>query len=80
MKPSKKKISTAKEVLKAAGYIVYLFHREDILSVAEDKQVELEENEIQEIMNRLVSTDPNFGINWETIQFTIEDVLNDREV
>lgn len=78
MKPTKEEISYAKHLLKKAGYIVHLFHKEDIRSAADEKLV-LTDSEVDEVASLLENVDANVGINWDTINVYIEKVVERRE-
>lgn len=79
MKPTDKQINHAKNTLKAAGYVVNLFHETDVRSVAIDRCIRLSNDEFQEVISRLEWMDANIGISWESIDMIINDVYQERK-
>jgi uncharacterized protein YpuA (DUF1002 family) len=63
-----------REQLREQGYIIQLWHKSDIVSLAKEKEVELNEEQINKIANELENIDANLGINWNTIS----DLINDH--
>jgi hypothetical protein len=50
---------------------------EDVLAMAESMDVELTETQADQILDNLLKYhDANVGINWDVINFHIEDYLN----
>lgn len=49
---------------------------DDVLMVADKMEVQLSEKEADEILDQLLRYhDANVGINWDVIEFRIEDLL-----
>lgn len=66
--------------LQNRGYIRVLWHRDDILKVAEENDIILNEDEIHFIMEDIEENhDANYGLNWDDISMKIDDVVNNRE-
>lgn len=78
MKPTKKQIARAKSILKTAGYIINLFHKIDIRDLAEDISATLTDAEVDAVAERLENADANLGVNWESIEIFIDQVVAER--
>lgn len=69
-------VQKARQVLKEAGYVMHFWHRDDIIQRAEEKEIELTEKQIDDVMSLLEhKTDCNIGINWEMIDVWIYEVI-----
>lgn len=57
--------------------IVIKWSTEDVLAMAESMDIELTETQADQILDNLIKClDANVGINWDVINFHIEDYLN----
>jgi acyl-homoserine lactone acylase PvdQ len=57
--------------------IVIKWSTEDVLAMAESMDIELTETQADQILDNLLKYhDANVGINWDVINFHIEDYLN----
>jgi hypothetical protein len=66
--------------LQNRGYIRVLWRRDDVLHTAEEMGVILHDDEIDSIMYNIENKhDANYGVNWDFIQFIIDDVISNRE-
>lgn len=72
----KTEIEIAKEILKKNGYIAYFWHKQDIIDKAIEKEIELSDEQIQEVITYLEKIDANVGINWDSIEIAIDEVVN----
>lgn len=69
----------AKDILRSKGFIVDgLWSEADIEGVAEQEGIVLTKDEMEDIKYNLGDIDCSLGINWETINFAIEDVKSKR--
>ena len=69
-------ISKAKETLKKAGYIMFLWHQDDIYQKAEEMDIVLSVKQMENVKTLLENkTDCNFGINWDEIENRISEVI-----
>lgn len=64
-------VEQAKQVLKDNGYIKHFWHENDITSKASEMGITLTDDEMISIVDSLEDIDCNIGINWETIQISI---------
>lgn len=65
--------------LEERGYIHIFWHVDDITSRAEEKGVELTEQETREIAENISSGhDANIGINWDSIDCFIDNFVEER--
>lgn len=62
------------KLLKSEGYILHVWHKNDILSKAKDMGVKLTKSQLDRIATELEHVDCNFGINWDTIEDYISDI------
>lgn len=69
-------INNAKEILLQNGYIPYFWHKQDIIDKAIEKEIELSDEQIQEVITYLENIDANVGINWDSIGIAIDEVVN----
>jgi hypothetical protein len=68
------------EELQNRGYLRVLWHRDDILKVAQENDIILNEDEIHFIMEDIEENhDANYGLAWDDISMKIDDVVNNRE-
>lgn len=71
--------SELKQYMVQAGYIPILWHRDDIKSRAEDKGIELSNDQTDEVIKLIVKNhDCNIGINWEVIDIVTSMVINNK--
>lgn len=71
------KIEKARKTLEDAGYIVILWSDEDVIELAKNKEVELSEDQVKEVMKNIDHYhDANEGINWDVISCHIDMVIN----
>lgn len=62
------------------GYIRVLWHRDDIINVADGLGVFLNDDDISFIMEDIEQNhDANYGLNWEMIKVRVLDVDNNKE-
>ncbi len=68
------------EELQKRGYVRVLWHKDDILKVAEDEDVVLTDDEVNDIITDLEQNhDANYGLSWDTINDVMNDVINNRK-
>ena len=72
-----KEIERAKEVLRKAGYIMIFWHKYDILQVATDNDIELTDEQIQAVIEKMENSDSNC-ISYEAIETIINTVTNEN--
>lgn len=66
--------------LQNRGYIRVLWHKDDILKVAEENDVTLTDDEINMIIEDIEeSHDANYGLDWDTINDVMNDVVSNRK-
>jgi hypothetical protein len=66
--------------LQDRGYIRVLWHKDDILRVAEENDITLTDDEIHFIMSDIEENhDANYGLDWDVISMKIDDVVSNRE-
>lgn len=66
--------------LQDRGYLRVLWHRDDILKVAEENDVTLTDDEINDIITDLEQNhDANYGLSWDTINDVLTNVIDSRE-
>jgi hypothetical protein len=66
--------------LQNRGYIRVLWHRDDVVSTAEEMNITLNDDEISFVMDEIEADhDANYGVNWDFIQIKINDVISNRE-
>jgi hypothetical protein len=66
--------------LQDRGYIRVLWHKDDILKVAEENEVTLTDDEINMIIEDIEeSHDANYGLDWDFISMKIDSVIDSRE-
>jgi len=71
---------TAMETLKDLGFLVILWSKEDIRYLANDREYDLTEEEIDEVFGFLENGhDATIGINWDVIDTTIDCVIENRK-
>jgi len=70
-------VEQAKEVLRNSGYVMHFWHKNDIKDTAENHDIEITDNQINEVAKQLEDIDCNIGINWESILIYIQDVVRD---
>ena len=57
--------------------IADIWHDEDVRSRAEDMGVDITEEQIKEVLSCVHrKADANIGINWDTIDYWIEEVIS----
>jgi hypothetical protein len=74
MKPTIEQIKQAKDVLRADGYIINFFHRDDLTYSAERLGVELSDAEMDLAVERL----ENIDADWDMIEYTVMDIIDER--
>jgi hypothetical protein len=68
------------EELQDRGYLRVLWHKDDILRVAEENDVTLTDDEIYFIMSDIEENhDANHGLSWDTINDVMNDVVSNRK-
>jgi hypothetical protein len=68
------------EELQDRGYLRVLWHKDDILKVAQENDVTLTDDEIYFIMSDIEENhDANYGLAWDDISMKIDDVVINRE-
>jgi hypothetical protein len=66
--------------LQNRGYIRVLWHRDDVVSTAEEMDVTLNDDEICFVMDEIEADhDANYGVNWDFIQIKINDTIDNRK-
>jgi hypothetical protein len=66
--------------LQDRGYIRVLWHKDDILKVAEENEVTLTDDEVYDIITDLEQNhDANYGLSWDTINDVLTNVINNRK-
>jgi hypothetical protein len=66
--------------LQDRGYIRVLWHKDDILKVAEENDVTLTDDEVHMIIEDIEeSHDSNYGLDWDFISMKIDSVIDSRE-
>lgn len=66
--------------LQDRGYIRVLWHKDDILKVAEENDVTLTDDEVHMIIEDIEeSHDSNYGLDWDFIAMKIDSVIDSRE-
>jgi hypothetical protein len=67
------------EELQNRGYLRVLWHKDDILKVAEENEVTLTDDEVYDIITDLEQNhDANYGLSWDTINDVLTNVINNR--
>jgi hypothetical protein len=56
------------------GYIRHFWHEDDIILKAENMDIELTDDQINDVITKLEDTDANLGVNWDSIEIAINDV------
>ncbi len=56
------------------GYVRMMWHKDDVLGKAQEMEVELTEDQIDSVVDRLADTDCEYGINWGVIESAIESI------
>lgn len=57
------------------GYVRVLWHKDDVLTQAEQMGITLTDTQVEFVMDNLCHYhDANIGVNWEVIQYQIENV------
>lgn len=57
-----------------------IWQTEDVLDTAKQMEVELTEEEANEILFTVEHNhDANFGISWDTIEWAIQDLVDQRD-
>lgn len=65
--------------LQNRGYLRVLWHREDIVHMAEEMEVTLDDDEIDSVMDDIENKhDANYGVNWDYIKIMINDAIDNR--
>ncbi len=78
VKPSEKRIEAAKSTLRQAGYILDLWHEEDVQEVAaEDLGRRLTPAEMTNVKESLEEIDANEGLNWDTVAIIVNQHTGD---
>ena len=73
-------VEAAKEVLKDAGYIMGLWHEDDIRAYADSNDIKLTKKQVADVKGNIERYhDANQGINWEVIQCHIDMVKEDSK-
>lgn len=68
-----------RDELEKEGYIMHFWHINDIEQVAEEENIELTEDEIENIRQDLgENTDCNYGITWDSIRSRVLDIMHSR--
>lgn len=68
------------EELQDRGYLRVLWHKDDILKVAQENDVTLTDDEIHFIMEDIEENhDANYGLTWDTINDVMNDVVSNRK-
>ncbi len=68
------------EELQNRGYLRVLWHKDDILRVAEENDVTLTDDEVYDIITDLEQNhDANYGLSWDTINDVMNDVVSNRK-
>lgn len=63
--------------LEKQGYIMVFWHKDDIRSKAEEMEVELTDEQVDEIANDICRNhDAEYGINWDSIEFRIQEIVD----
>jgi len=68
-------VKKAKEVLKKNGYLDIYWHKQDIINVAEDNDIELTETQVNKIAENIENLESNYGIDYNTIENEINNVV-----
>jgi hypothetical protein len=69
-----------KEEIKQGDIVVFVWHIDDVLGLAEEREIELSEDEAREILyNVRREHDCMIGINWEVISYYLDDFVYERE-
>lgn len=70
-------IEEAKQVLKENGYLSPMWHIDDIKGVAENKGVDLTKEQLLKVVDSIEHNhDANIGINWDNIDYHINEIIN----
>lgn len=67
----------AKTILKEKGYIMHFWSKQDIRNKAKKRSIELSEYQVDKIANLLERKTDNDIINWNVIDFFINQILNE---
>jgi hypothetical protein len=57
--------------------VVSVWHEEDIVQQANEMGVKLTSRQLDDIFSRLNNIDANIGVNWESIDMVIQEVVDD---
>jgi uncharacterized protein YpuA (DUF1002 family) len=68
-------VKKAKEILKKNGYLNIYWHKQDIINVAEDNDIELTETQVNKIAKNIENLESNYGIDYNTIENEINNVV-----
>jgi hypothetical protein len=66
------KAQQAKETLKRAGYLNVYWHVDDILQQAEEMEITLTDEQLNDVILEVENTDQNIGVNWDIIEIAIK--------
>lgn len=81
--PSGRSIAEAEGAVKRAfdpNWVSEWWHIDDVACQAESMGETLTEEECQEVLRRMMRKhDCNIGINWEVIEWWIEQIVSERE-
>ena len=74
----KNPVEEAKQLLRENEYLVDgLWQKDDVRYKAEEMEVDITDKQVQQVMDNLRGFDASIGINWDTIEYEIENVIED---
>lgn len=75
MKPTSEQINHAIKQLSSAGYVVKLIHRDRIRNQASDRDFDLSEEEVDEVVRSLEDMD----VDWDLVDFVVQELVDARK-
>lgn len=71
-------LEQAIETMIKHGYIRHFWHEDDVRTQADNMDIELTDDQVNDVIIKLEDTDANTGINWDTIQIAINEVIENN--
>lgn len=72
-------IEQAIKVMINNGYIRHFWHIDDIIHQADNEDIELTADQINDVVSKLEDIDCNIGVNWDSISIAINTVVNNDQ-
>lgn len=69
-----------RELLKKQGYILALWHKDDVVSMFEKTDKDYTDEDVNHVIKQIEEhQDANMGLNWDIIESYINDHFNEKE-